>query len=540
MKEFRTLLFLDWFRVLFEKAGFDYPLLRRILQVKLTMDQRRVPTVFKQRGKSKSSKDENRYIKSLWIYALYGLFVLPFILMGDNYLFQMSIAFSVLFFIVTTSMISDFSVVILDLRDNTILFTKPVERKTISMAKSLHVWIYLFFLTGALTAIPLIVSLINQGVLFFLIFLIGIILMDIFIVVFTAMLYFFILHYFDGEKLKDVINYVQIGLSIGLAVGYQVVLRSFQFVDLDIVFTAHWWHLFLPPMWLGAPFEWFLNGNQSSLIIGLTVLAIAGPFLSLGIYVKTLPQFERNLQKLSAHSGQKKKKYTRLGKGILKLLCKSKEERTFYRFAQNMMKNERDFKLKVYPALGISIILPFIFIFNQLIDSSWADVSSSRTYFSIYSSFIVIPTVVMLLNYSGKYKGSWIYKVAPISSRQPIIKGTLKAFLVQLFFPLYVLLSIAFVVIFGIGVIPQLIIVFVSACIYTIVCMKLMNGALPFSESFEGIQQSDNWKLLPFYLFVGLFIGMHILSLNFGYGIYFYMVLLVIINLILWRTAFKE
>ncbi len=540
MKEFRTLLFLDWFRVFFEKAGFDYPLLRRILQVKLTMDQRRVPTVFKQRGKSKSSKDENRYIKSLWIYALYGLFVLPFILMGDNYLFQMSIAFSVLFFIVTTSMISDFSVVILDLRDNTILFTKPVERKTISMAKSLHVWIYLFFLTGALTAIPLIVSLINQGVLFFLIFLIGIILMDIFIVVFTAMLYFFILHYFDGEKLKDVINYVQIGLSIGLAVGYQVVLRSFQFVDLDIVFTAHWWHLFLPPMWLGAPFEWFLNGNQSSLIIGLTVLAIAGPFLSLGIYVKTLPQFERNLQKLSAHSGQKKKKYTRLGNGILKLLCKSKEERTFYRFAQNMMKNERDFKLKVYPALGISIILPFIFIFNQLIDSSWADVSSSRTYFSIYSSFIVIPTVVMLLNYSGKYKGSWIYKVAPISSRQPIIKGTLKAFLVQLFFPLYVLLSIAFVVIFGIGVIPQLIIVFVSACIYTIVCMKLMNGALPFSESFEGIQQSDNWKLLPFYLFVGLFIGMHILSLNFGYGIYFYMVLLVIINLILWRTVFRK
>ena len=147
MKEFRTLLFLDWFQGLFTRLGFDYRLLRRILQVKLTMDQRRVPTIFQQQGRKKG-KDENRFIKSLWVYALFGLFVIPFIVMGDQYIFQMSITFTVLIFIVMTSMISDFSVVILDIRDHTILFTKPVERKTISLAKTLHVFIYLFFLTG--------------------------------------------------------------------------------------------------------------------------------------------------------------------------------------------------------------------------------------------------------------------------------------------------------------------------------------------------------------------------------------------------------
>ncbi|MGG3916421.1 hypothetical protein [Rossellomorea vietnamensis] len=539
MKEFRTLLFLDWFQGLFTRLGFDYRLLRRILQVKLTMDQRRVPTIFQQQGRKKG-KDENRFIKSLWVYALFGLFVIPFIVMGDQYIFQMSITFTVLIFIVMTSMISDFSVVILDIRDHTILFTKPVERKTISLAKTLHVFIYLFFLTGSLTAIPLVVGLINQGLSFFFIFLAGIILMNIFIVVFTAMLYYFILQYFDGEKLKDIINYVQIGLSIGLAVGYQVVARSFEFVDLTISFTPDWWNIFLPPIWFGAPFEWFLNSNHETMILILSCTAVLIPFLALIVYVKALPTFEKNLQKLSSHGGKKKKARFRFGDGLMKVLSKSNEERAFYRFAHYMMKNEREFKLKVYPALGFAIIMPFIFIFNGLMDGTRDDLLTSSMYLSIYSSFIVIPTVVMMLSYSGKYKGSWIYKVAPVSGRAAIYKGTLKAFLMKLFFPLYAIISIVFIILFGYRVIPEIIIVFISACIFTVICLSLMRGTLPFTESFEGIQQSDSWKVLPFYLIVGIFLGLHYLALQIPFGIPGYLILLFVLNMILWKTAIRD
>jgi ABC-2 type transport system permease protein len=539
MKEFRTLLFLDWFQGLFTRLGFDYRLLRKILQVKLTMDQRRVPTIFQQQGRKKG-KDENRFIKSLWVYALFGLFVIPFILMGDQYIFQMSITFTVLIFIVMTSMISDFSVVILDIRDHTILFTKPVERKTISLAKTLHVFIYLFFLTGSLTAIPLVVGLINHGLSFFLLFFSGIILMNILIVVFTAMLYYFILQYFDGEKLKDIINYVQIGLSIGLAVGYQIVARSFEFVDLTISFTPKWWNIFLPPIWFAAPFEWMLNGNHHVMILILSCIAVLFPIIALIVYVKSLPTFEKNLQKLSSHGGKKKKAYFRLGDGIIKVLSKSNEERAFYRLAHYMMKNEREFKLKVYPALGFAIIMPFIFIFSGLMDGSREELLTSSMYLSIYSSFIVIPTVVMMLSYSGKYKGSWVYKVAPVSSRASIYKGTLKAFLMKLFLPLYALISIVFIILFGYRVIPEMVIVFISACIFTVICLSLMRGALPFSESFEGVQQSDSWKVLPFYLIVGVFLGLHYLSLQVPFGIPGYLVILLVVNLILWKTAIRD
>ncbi|XXM74364.1 hypothetical protein ACQ0QQ_11040 [Lysinibacillus sphaericus] len=540
MKEFRTLLFLDWFRVIFEKMGFDYRALRRILQVKFTMDQRRVPTIFQQQAsKGKESRDENRFIKSLWIYALFGLFLIPFVLMGENYIFQMSISFAVIMFIIMMSMISDFSVVILDIRDNNILFTKPVEKKTISLAKSIHVCVYLFFLTGAMTVIPLIVALINQGFWFFLLFLAGIILTDILIVVFTALLYYLILKYFDGEKLKDIINYVQIGLSIGMAVGYQVVARSFELVDLQVNFTAEWWQIFFPPMWFGSLFEWVLNGSGNPLIILFSVLAILFPFAALAVYIKILPSFERNLQKLNSHGGKKAKKSNWFGKQLMYLMC-SKEERAFYQFAHYMMKNEREFKLKVYPGLGFAIILPFIFIFNFLTTSSFDELSTSMVYLSIYTSLTVIPTVVMQLGYSGKYKGAWIYKVAPVEKDAPIHKGTLKAFLAKLFIPLYVVMAICFLYLFGLKLLPELIIVLASAFIYTVVCYKLLSSGLPFSDSFDGVKQSDGWKVLPFYLIIGALVGLHFLAVKIDFGIYVYLILLLTVNFFVWKFSFKD
>lgn len=146
MQNYRTLKLLDRFERIFTSFGVDYKVMRRLLQVKLTMDGRRVPTIFSQNAKKDNKEKNNQYIKSLWIYVLFGLFLIPFVLIGDNYLFQMSLFYGVFTFFVMTSIISDFSSVLLDIRDRNILFPKPVSRKTISTAKMVHVTIYLFSL----------------------------------------------------------------------------------------------------------------------------------------------------------------------------------------------------------------------------------------------------------------------------------------------------------------------------------------------------------------------------------------------------------
>lgn len=179
MGSVKWLRILDPLRELFERSGVDYEMMRRILEVKLLMDGRRVPTLIQKSSKTADpDKQSNQFIKSLWIYVIISVILVPFVVMKTNYMFQMGLVFGILMFMITTSMISDFSSVMLDVRDRNILFSKPVQRRTISMAKMLHVMIYLLLLTGSLTVVPLLVGLFRQGVLFFLLFLVEIVLMD--------------------------------------------------------------------------------------------------------------------------------------------------------------------------------------------------------------------------------------------------------------------------------------------------------------------------------------------------------------------------
>ena len=542
MRDIRTLKFLDKFSGLFQKFGFDYSAMRKILQVKLIMDQRRVPTIFNQgaqRKKKKEGDDGNGFLKSLWMYAFFGLFTIPFIVLGENYLFQMSIMFGFVMFIVMTSMISDFSSVLLDIRDKNILHTRPIDKKTISAAKMMHVFIYLFFLTGSIVAIPLIVGLFRHGIIFFLLSIILIILMEAFILVITALIYMLILKFFDGEKLKDIINYVQIGLSFSIMIGYQVLGRSFEFINFHVVLAPKWWQVFIIPMWFGAPYELILNGHFDSFYVFFSILAIAVPIIAFFIYLRLVPSFERNLQKLATHSVKKEKKRSKSGNGLIKMICSGKEEQAFFRFASLMMKNERDFKLKVYPSLGFAIILPFIFMFNILRDGGLSSLSSGKGYLTIYFTMIIIPSVITMLKFSGKYKGAWIYKALPLDHLSPLFKGTLKAFLVRLYLPLYLVLCILFIAIFGPRVIPDLILAFLISAFYSIICFIILKKAIPFSESFESVGQTESWKIFVLMIPVAIFAGLHYLSTLASFGVYAFIFIMLIANLFLWKKSIR-
>ena len=539
MKDFRTLKFLDLFKVFFEKMGVDYPVMRKILAVKLTMDGRRTPTVFNQQARKKNKPEENGFIKSLGMYVILSLFLIPIVVFGKNYLYQMSLFYGVVMFLVMTSMISDFSNVLLDIRDRGILLTKPVAKKTISAAKTVHISIYLFFLTAAIAAAPIIAGMYRHGMLFLLLAVIGLILLNLFIVVLTAIIYFFILRFFDGEKLKDIINYVQIGLSISIAVGYQVLARAFNLVDLEIVFSPSWWQFLIPPIWFGAPFELVLRHHSNLYLLGFSLFALIIPILSIIIYTRMMPSFERNLQKLSAQNGESKRKERHWKNWVAGIVCRSKEEKVFFRFADQMMRNEREFRLKVYPALGLSLVFPFIMMFNEIQMNSYAHLVKSKWYLAMYMSCLMIPNAIAMLKYSGKYKGAWIYKSAPIATMAPLYSAVLKVFIVNLFFPVFFILSAIFVAIFGIKIIPDLAVVFVVSVLYTVICSTYLKGTLPFSESFEDAQQSGGLKILLAMLLIAVFAGIHFAATLVPFGVPIYLLLMVIAVIFGWKQAYK-
>ena len=544
MRDFPSLKLLDRFEKVFTSFGVDYPIMRKILQVKLIMDRRRVPTIFSQnnRKSEKQQKDKNHYLLSLWIYVLFGLFLIPFTIMGDNYLYQMSLVFGMLIFFVMTSMISDFSSVLLDIRDSNILYPKPIDRKTISAAKLIHIIIYLSLLTVALVGPSLIAGLIKNGILFFLVGLMNVILIDMLIVALTALVYLLILKFFDGEKLKDIINYVQIGLSFAIMIGYQLLVRAFDIVELSVTFEPAWWQVLVFPIWYGVIMELVMNGGFQPFFLFLAGLGIIVPILAIWIYVRLTPAFERNLQKLSHHGKSRKEKRWKAGEYFSKLICPSNEERVFYRFARLMLIHERDFKLRVYPALGFSIVIPFIFIMTGLDGfnrESFASIRDGSSYLTIYFSLVMIPTVIITLKYSNNYKGAWIYKAAPLAKLWPVFSGTMKAFMVNLYLPVYLLISAVFVAIFGVRIIPDLLLIFVSALNFSILCFAMFEKSLPFSRSYETYSQGNGAIVFLLMLVVALFAGVHFISTLFPYGLYIYLGLAVLCLILLWRIIFR-
>ncbi|MBB3130743.1 hypothetical protein FHS19_005462 [Paenibacillus rhizosphaerae] len=543
MSDFKTLILLDRCKGLFEKAGMDYVQMRRILQVKLTMDGRRASTLI---GKTSRSADpeelSNQFMKSLWIYAVMGVVMIPLVVMGHNLIFQMSFVFGILMFMIMTSLISDFSSVLLDVRDHTILGSKPVNVKTINMAKAIHIMIYLFFITGSLTAAPLAGALFRYGILFFLVFVLEICLMDLLIVAITALLYWLVLRFFDGEKLKDIINYVQISLTMVMAVGYQLLARVFNLVDLQIGYEAHWWHVFLFPVWFAAPFEMLFGGHRGEAIIVFSLLSVFLPLLAVWIYVRTIPSFEANLRKLSNQTARKKGRGGQWPDVLGRWICRSREEQVFFRFALGMIRKERDYKLKVYPSLGLSLIVPFIFMFNTFHSgSSWEDIRSGNSYLLLYFCGLVVPSAVMMLQYTSSPKGAWIFDTVPLRDHVPVYKGTLKACIVQLILPIFVVESIVFTLIFGVRILPDLLVILVMTLLYTVISFRLMGLEMPFTEPAQaGTQSGKAGLMLLLFLILGAMAGLHLAFRFSTSGVYVLLAVAFIANITVWKLAFRN
>lgn len=415
MEDSKILKFVDKFKFIYEKLGVNYASMRTILKLKLLMDNRRVPTIYKDR---ENENKKNTFKKSLFLYGLMGVFLAVFIFIPSPMIVKMSINIGAIMFLIMTTMIADFSSVLLDIRDKNILNTKPLDPKTINAAKTTHILIYITSIAGAIAGPTLIGGLIKYKFKFFIIFFFQIILLSFFTIFITSILYYFILKIFDGEKLKDIINYFQIVLSIVLALGYQIIPRVFDFTGVSVNFKIKWWSYLVPPVWFAAPYSLIIEHNSGREYVLLSIMCVAIPIIIFGIYYKFIvPYFEENLQKLDSSISKKGSVEEAKGvrhKGYASIFCRDKIENVFFRFSRNMISTERKLKLKLYPTLTFAVIFPFIMLIGSFskyesVSQAFNEFSKGNYYFSIYLSVLMLVVSIELLSQSEKYKGSWIY-----------------------------------------------------------------------------------------------------------------------------------
>lgn len=544
MKDFLYLKFLDRLRPIFIAMGIDYPIMRRILKLKLVMNGRRSSTVMNQ-GKSEGNRS---FYVSLAFYAFFGLLIASFMLFDFPIFLKMNVVLGMILFLLLTTMISDFSSVLLDVQDKSILLSRPVSAKTLSAAKLLHILYYLFCITIAISGASLVAGFYRYGVLFFLTMLITLIFLCSFTILFTSILYFAILHLFSGEKLKDIINYFQIALSIFLVVGSQLIGRMFNIVDLKVQFTFHWWNFLLPSSWFAAPFSIFFTNERSLPFILLALTAVVVPVAALILYVKVAaPAFENNLQKLSSDSGIKERlKNGSLMRMVSNRICYHHEEKIFFRFTCSMLKSERKLKLRLFPNLTLAVVMPFVMIFSFVNDSdsfteALTRIAQGRYYFALYFSLTLFAALLSLIQLSENDKGAWIYRALPVENPGHVLKGAMKAFLYKYIMPFFLLTCLIFLAICGARILPDLVLILINMMVIMVAIFKLSEKALPFSKEMNKAQGEESLGVffISAILCGGLF-GLHyMLTTHVAYGLILNLVISILLFAFLWRKSFS-
>ena len=538
MEDFFSLKILDLFRPLFEAFGVEYEKMRLIVSMKLTLDKR----------KNNSSEDKNSLMQSVILYLVIGLVASRIIVMPIDIMTKMTVLFALIFVMLLTCFITDFSSVILDTYDRHIIGITDVKDITLNMAKIVHIIIYISIISLSISAFSILMILMAYNIGFCLLFILCMILMDFLLIMMTSVIYYLLIKIFKGEKLKDVLNLFQIFMILVFSIMYYFITSSLSDIQINYTFSINAYDLFIPFMWFASLFCVIFYGKIQTLYIIMAILGIIVPILSILIYIKLTPAFERNLDKLEQVSYNEKdsKSKKSFASKLANKICKNNEEKSFFEFIYTNLSRDREFKTRVYPTLASGIIMPLVLLFvtydrSISIMEYLKSLSTTNNFLNIYLAVILLQNCILLLKYSKEYEASFIYDVLPISKKKNIYSAEFKVIIIKLFLPVFIIIGIPYLILFKSKFIVHLLIAFVSTIFISMGTFRVNNKSLPFSEDYAVTANTSNFlNIIKSIGFVGVAVLLHyliILKAPYIFSVA-YLILLILIMKIIWNKVF--
>ena len=523
MNEFLSLKILDFFKKLFEGFGIDYKLLRTILKTKLILDSRRAPVI--NTNEKKKDEGQTSLLKGYFLHLIFGVFLAFFIYFIKDEMLRMMYFSGAFFFMTTMYLISDFSFVLLDTKDKNILMTKPVDLRTVSLSKVLHILIYMFRLNAFIAGPSLIALVISNGLMVIPIFLLELLMMDLMIFLLTAFIYLLVLRFFDGELLRNIINLIQILLTILVTIGYQIAIRMIDFTSLlNMEYSFNATHYLNPILWFGAPFEIFYHGGESYLYV-FAALIIIVPVVSFIFYLSLSKKMESLLLKLEGEGKERPSKH-RIEKLIGHIINWNRISKQSFHFANAMFRSDRSLKLKIYPALSTAILFPVLMIFNTRMGSLEFE-SSGYEYLFMYFNLLLFSSVYYLVSFSSAWKGSYVFVSSGFKDMKALYRGLMRSMAYKFFIPLIILNAVIYIAIFKFRFVVDIVILLLAGIAIMPLTGKIYLK-LPFSKPIDESNQRDSFdKFLLSLAIVSVFAILHFYSHIIPMGSWSYLALLV-------------
>jgi len=484
---------------LYRKMGVDIPHLKAILNTKLLMDDRRVSGIQQAKRRKNLKPPKNATIGSMFMTAILGSIFLFSFSIGKDYLTQLTIYFCFYIFTLASVLISDFTSVLIDVRDNLIILPKPVNDKTFVLARLLHIVIHISKLVTPMALPGTIAIGIWEGIRGTIPFIFIIAAATLFTIFLINAIYLFILKITTPEKFKSIISYFQIFFAIFFYAGYQLVPRLISKTVLKGFSIASFKYAWLTvPYWFAAAWQYLHDLQWNSPLFVYLLLTLFLPMICIWVVIKYFaPSFNQKLSMISGSEGGENAPAKKNGKAIrsttsayiTKLSGWFTEKGTEHMSFLNTWKmtgRSRDFKMKVYPSIG------YIAVYIVLVCINMGKVSMGEIrdqdgpgkflFLSvIYFSSFVLMMAIYQLAYSDKFKAAWIYYITPIQSPGKLLSGALKATIVKFYFPLTALTSVTAIILIGPVIIPNLLLGIFNQMLTVTMISYLVMREIPFS-----------------------------------------------------------
>ena len=514
--------FILFFAKTFLKKDIDFEKLKIIAGTYLLMDRRRTRVSIKMNTKK---EPKNPLLITQIVYVFFGFLVGTSFFEIKEIVPCMVIFHAYILFMMAMTLITDFSTVLLDTTDNQIIIPRPVSSKTFFVSRLVHVLVYLLQFSIALAIVPLIFTFILFGAGVGITAIVTVLLTVIFAVFFTYLLYGIILRLGSEEKIKEIISWAQIGLTVFFAVGYQLIPRLINYDTLRNAVELHWYSYFLPPVWMAMTLQSVQQLQADGQHIVMILLAVLGPVAAFWVMIKFIaPAFSRKIEAMGNSKTataviplNSRKKGKSLFDRVSALLCNDNTEQAGYDLTGKMTGRDKGFKIKFYPSLAYLLVFAFVFVFKsgKDFDTVWLTLPASKLYlWLVYLPLFAIPSAITLLPYTENFAASWLYLVSPLHKPGSLITGAIKLLLVKFFLPIYIVLLSFAVYVWGVTIADDFILGFFN-CVSVFLLISIIGKSyLPFSMELNVQQQSGKIVQLLFQLIiVALLVGLHWLAI---------------------------
>lgn len=526
----------------FLSKDLNYSHIREMLRLKLIMDSRRVSPALQNNGKKIGKEPKKSMILTCLVYMGLGIFIASMQVM-PNMFGANTISFAMLIFMLFSVYISEYSAVLLDTTEKSFYGALPIGKNEISTAKNIHIAYYIGTIAASMMLPSVVVGFISKGILYGLAFTLVSIVIVVVCLHLAGVIYYLLLKVFSGEKLKDILSGFQIFMTIAIILSYQIVPRVISIAGFSkgqITFSP--FYFLLPSAWFSAVLESLFGvGGQWYIYVlaGITVPAVI--LLEVLYKKKVMPEFEGELDKLT-ETAKENKSLSPFSKLMCKLLSKDEQENAFMKLVLIQVSRNRDMKLKLYPQLANVFILPIIMVLPQITGEKGftgfiENLRQGRWGLALlYFTGLTSASIYMIIGQTENPESIMFYQILPIENLSKCIRAGVKVVLFRYLTPIFVALSALLLGVYGFGIIPDVIIAYLSFIFVTGFIIRISAWVLPFSYESDAASAGNNLLMFFMSLFVFAVLGwIHIFWLK-TLGLQLIgIAVMIMANLVLWK-----